>query len=429
MAFVDQCKILFKAGNGGNGIVSWRREAHVPMGGPAGGDGGNGGSIILVGDHNENSLQYLKFKKHISAGHGENGQIKTMIGKNGDDVYVRVPVGTVVYDVETDKQIVDISESGQRFVICKGGLKGHGNFHFKSGLNKAPSMYEWGDIGEVKECRLVLKHIADIGIVGLPNAGKSTLISQISAAKPKTANYQFTTLTPILGTIFIDNEKVIFADIPGLIEGASEGHGLGHDFLRHIERTSVLIHLVSMDDEDALDPFESYETIMKELGAYSKELIKKPMLIVANKMDAPNSKEKLEEFKKHFKDVKILEASTGLGENMQVIVDEAYKLLKEIREKRKIEDPVHIIEFEKRYKPDELLDRTLHISEPLPNIWQVESEFLKYWVHRIPTNTQDNVIRLNQKLKTVGVEAKLKELGAKQGDIIRIYSVELQYEE
>ncbi|MGL4951414.1 MAG: GTPase ObgE, partial [Mycoplasma sp.] len=412
MAFVDQCKILFKAGNGGNGIVSWRREAHVPMGGPAGGDGGNGGSIILVGDHNENSLQYLKFKKHISAPHGENGQIKTMIGSNGEDVYINVPVGTVIYDANTDELIADINEDGQQFTICKGGLKGHGNFHFKSGLNKAPSMYEWGDLGEVKECRLVLKQIADIGIVGLPNAGKSTFIGQISAAKPKTANYQFTTLTPVLGTIYINNQKIIFADIPGLIEGASEGHGLGHDFLKHIERTQVLIHLVSMDDEDALDPTESFKTIMKELGAYSPELLNKPMLIVANKMDAPNADEKLKEFKKKMKGHNIIEASTGLGENMQAIVDEAHALLLRQREKMKADKPIHVIGYEKKLKPDELLSREMRVNQPFPGMWEVECDFLKYWTHRIPTNTQDNIIRLNQKLKTVGVEAYLKTLGA-----------------
>ncbi|MGL4950622.1 MAG: GTPase ObgE [Mycoplasma sp.] len=429
MAFVDECKILFKAGSGGNGIVSWRREAHVPMGGPAGGDGGDGGSIFLVGDHNENSLQDLKFKKHITAENGENGQIKTMIGKNGDDIFVRVPVGTVIYDAKTGEFINDINEDGQTILICKGGMRGHGNFHFKSGMNKAPSMYEWGDIGEERECRLVLKQIADIGIVGLPNAGKSTFISQISAAKPKTANYQFTTLIPVLGTIYINNQKIIFADIPGLIEGASDGHGLGHDFLKHIERTTVLIHLVSMDDEDASDPVESFKTIMTELKAYSKELVKKPMIVVANKMDAPNADEKFERFQKELPQFKIIKASTGLAENMQAIVDEAHSTLIRTREQQKSKKEVHVINYEKKLKPDELLSREMHVVHPFDGMWEVECDFLKYWTHRIPTNTQDNIVRLNQKLKTVGVEAHLKTLGAKQGDIIKIYNVELQFEE
>lgn len=428
MAFVDECKIMFKAGNGGNGLVSWRREAHVPMGGPAGGDGGNGGSIIIIGDHNENSLQDLKFRKHITAGLGENGQTKTMHGRNAESIYVHVPIGTMIYDLATNELLVDVQEHEQQFIICHGGLGGHGNFHFKSGMNKAPTLFEQGDLGEIRECKLVLKHIADIGIVGLPNAGKSTLISQISAAKPKTANYQFTTLIPVLGTVYINNKRIIFADIPGLIEGASDGLGLGHDFLKHIERTSVLVHLISMDDEDGTDPYESYQTIINELKAYSPLLLEKPMLIVANKMDAVNSEEKFKALQKKLPKFKILKASTALAENTQEIVDEAYKLLTIYQAKNKEERPAHEIYFEKKYKPDEHLDSKLQISQPCEGVWEVKCDFLKYWVNKIPLTTQDNIIRFNQKMKTAQVENELKKLGAKQGDSIRIYDIVMQFE-
>ncbi len=428
MAFIDECKILFKAGDGGNGIVAWRREAHVPLGGPAGGDGGNGGSIILRGNHNENSLQTLKFTKHITAKNGENGEIKTMHGRSADDVIVQVPVGTVVYDLETNEQITDISEDGQEFVICRGGKGGFGNFHFKSGMNKVPSLFELGDLGEKRECKLVLKHIADIGIVGLPNAGKSTFISCISSAKPKTANYQFTTLIPVLGTIYINNRKIIFADIPGLIEGASEGLGLGHDFLKHIERTSVLIHMISMDAEDAQDPYESYCTIMNELKNYSEALAKKPMIIVANKMDAPGAEEKLAELKKKIKDHKIIACSTGLAENLDAVVDEAHKMLMiEIENKAK-NKAAHVITYEANVPYDEKLDRTLHIEQVASDVWNVECEFIKYWARKIPLTTQDNIVRFNQKMKTAQIEETLRTMGAKRGDIISMYGVEMVYE-
>ncbi len=428
MAFIDECKILFKAGDGGNGLVAWRREAHVPLGGPAGGDGGNGGSIILRGNHNENSLQTLKFTKHITAKNGENGEIKTMHGRSAEDVIVQVPVGTVVYDIETNEQICDISEDGQEFIICRGGKGGFGNFHFKSGVNKCPSLFELGDLGEKKECRLVLKHIADIGIVGLPNAGKSTFISCISSAKPKTANYQFTTLIPVLGTIYINNRKIIFADIPGLIEGASEGLGLGHDFLKHIERTSVLIHMISMDSDDAIDPYESYCTIMKELKNYSVALAQKPMIIVANKMDAPGAEEKLAELKKKIKDHKIISCSTGLGENLDTVVDEAHKMWMIELENKAKNKAAHVITYEANVPYDEKLDRTLHIDKIADDVWSVECEFIKYWARKIPLTTQDNIVRFNQKMKTAQIEETLRTMGAKKGDIINMYGVEMVYE-
>lgn len=226
MPFVDKCRLLIKAGDGGDGIVSWRREAHVPLGGPAGGNGGNGGNIYFIGDHNETSLETLNYYKKIIAKNGENGGIKNMYGANAEDLIVKVPLGTVVINDDTNKIIADITLENQKYLIASGGLGGHGNAHFKSGFNKAPTLYEKGELGETFNARLELKELADVGLIGLPNAGKSTLISKLTNATPKIANYQFTTLVPILGSFDYNDQKIIIADIPGLIEDASEGVGL-----------------------------------------------------------------------------------------------------------------------------------------------------------------------------------------------------------
>lgn len=428
MAFIDECKIFLKAGSGGNGIVAWRREAHVPLGGPAGGDGGDGGSIYFCGNHNENSLQNLKYIKKVVAKNGENGQIKTMHGKNAEDIILQVPIGTIVYDNLTNEIIADIKEHGQTVMICKGGKGGFGNFHFKSGMNKNPTLFENGDKGEEKECKLVLKHIADIGIVGLPNAGKSTFISKISAAKPKTANYQFTTLVPVLGVVYKNNKKIIFADIPGLIEGASQGLGLGHDFLKHIERTSILVHIVSMDENDAVDPYESYVTIMNELKSYSPELIKKPMIVVANKMDAKNAEHRYLDFCKKINNDKVIKIIAELSENVQEVVDQAYnKLQYELNNND--HSSIEIIKYKDDKPYDEKLSRELKITKVNDDTWEVECEFIKYWAYKIPLSTEDNIIRFNQKMKTAKIEETLKTLGAKKNDIIRMYGVEMQYED
>lgn len=423
MAFIDECKILFKAGNGGNGIVAWRREAHVPLGGPAGGNGGNGGSIILVGDHNENSLQNLKYLKHISAKNGDNGQIKTMHGKNADDVLVKVPVGTAVYNANTNELICDIEHDGQQFVICHGGKGGYGNFHFKSGYNKAPSLYELGDLGEVKECKLVLKHIADIGIVGLPNAGKSSFISAISAAKPKTANYQFTTLVPVLGAVYYHDYRMIFADIPGLIEGASEGVGLGHNFLKHIERTSVLVHLISMDTMDNQNPYDAYLTIMDELKKYSPELLTKPMIVVANKMDVDDSEIQYKFLCEKLHPTPVYKISAINHENLDEIIKLCYELL--LKQKQQKGNEPKIINYSAKLNIEDELDKTLKINKIDDHTWNVECDYIKYWAHKIPLNTQDNIIRFNQKMKSAQVEETLKSIGAQKGDIIKMYNVEM----
>lgn len=428
MAFVDKCVIELNAGNGGDGIIAWRREAHVPMGGPSGGNGGNGGNIIIVGDHNENSLQNLKFLRFIKAEHGDKGDIKTMHGRSGKDTYIRVPIGTVILDFETGAQIADITAEDEEFIICKGGFGGHGNFHFKSNLNKAPSLYELGDLGQQMKVTFTLKHIADIGLVGLPNAGKSTFISKVSSAKPKIANYEFTTLIPNLGTIYKNNQKIIFADIPGIIEGASEGLGLGHDFLKHIERTKVLIHIISMDSINNEDVIKSYEAINNELKKYNIDLIKKPTVIVCNKMDVEGAEENYQKIKKHLKKEEVIKISALNDDNLEIVVDKACSLLNK-KSGTTINEKIKIIDKDS-FKNDTLnLNRHVEIIKTDSNVYEVHSEFLKYWSNKIPLKTQDNVVRFNQKMSTVNTESKLKLAGAVKGDNIIVYNVNFRFDD
>lgn len=283
---VDRARIFVRSGKGGNGCVSFRREKFVPKGGPNGGDGGDGGDVVLVGDESLDTLLTVTHRPHFRAEHGGQGLGSQMHGANGDDKIVKVPLGTLVYDEETSELIADISEHDQRLVVAKGGKGGFGNEHFKSSTNQAPRETTPGEPIDEHTLRLELKLIADIGFVGLPNAGKSTLLSAVSAARPKVADYPFTTLQPHLGIAELDaDRRLVLADIPGLIEGAADGAGLGHRFLRHIERTSALVHLLDVLPEDCSDPVENYKTIRGELERYSPELASKQELIVFNKID------------------------------------------------------------------------------------------------------------------------------------------------
>ncbi|MFT3784657.1 MAG: GTPase ObgE [Tepidisphaeraceae bacterium] len=296
--FVDEAIIHVKAGDGGNGCVSFRREKYIPKGGPDGGDGGNGGSVIFVADNNKNTLLDFAGKHHWAAVRGEHGMGKKMYGKSGPDLVIPVPVGTAVIDTDKNLTIADLTENGKRVVIAKGGHGGRGNFHFRSSTNQTPRYAEPGTLGEERNLRLELKLMADVGIAGKPNAGKSTLLSVISAARPKIADYPFTTLDPQLGIAELDGERrVVFADIPGLIEDAHAGAGLGIAFLKHIERCKLVLHLVDLHPTDGTDPIENYRVIRRELEAHSEELAAKPELIVANKIDLSPADEEDEQLK------------------------------------------------------------------------------------------------------------------------------------
>ncbi|HWN67402.1 MAG TPA: GTPase ObgE, partial [Haliangium sp.] len=303
MHFIDQAVVHIKAGDGGNGSSAMRREAHIPRGGPAGGDGGNGGSVVIVADPQLATLLDYKYKRHYKAQRGEDGRNKDQYGKGGEDLILRVPVGTVVHDAETSELIADLSEPDARCVVARGGTGGRGNIHFKSPWNQAPRTAEPGTPGEERSLRLELKLLADVGLLGYPSVGKSTFISRVSRARPKIADYPFTTLVPNLGLVRLSDERsMVIADIPGLIEGASEGAGLGHRFLRHVERTRVLLHLIEVRElpEPDREPMRDFDTLNRELALYAPELADKPQIVALNKLDLPGAQAAADELRARF---------------------------------------------------------------------------------------------------------------------------------
>ena len=332
--FVDECVIKVQAGDGGRGCIAFRREKYEPWGGPNGGDGGNGGDVVLVGDDDTNNLIDFKYKPHWKGERGEHGLGKDCHGREGKSAILKMPLGTVVTDEATGRVVAELVEDGQRIVLCKGGSGGWGNTHFKSSTNRAPRRANPGHPGENGVFRLVLKSIADVGLVGFPNAGKSSLTTQITRARPKTAAYPFTTLHPQIGVIDDPNEltgrRLLLADIPGLIEGASENRGLGHRFLRHIERCALLLLLVDMAGVDGRDPRDDYKHLVKELELYDPALLLKPRLVAANKMDLPEARAHLAKFKRRHK-VDVLEISCLEGTGLQRLKKELFKRVGTLR--------------------------------------------------------------------------------------------------
>jgi GTP-binding protein len=332
--FIDEAKIYVKAGDGGRGCVSFRREKYVPRGGPNGGDGGNGGDVIMIAKRNMSSLLDHRYQQHYRAKRGEHGRGKDQHGKNSENLLIPVPMGTIVKDFETGEFLGDLTENNQELVVAKAGRGGKGNARFVSSVNQAPKIAEPGGEGEEKTLKLELKLLADVGLLGFPNAGKSTLISTISAARPKIADYPFTTLVPNLGVVsYGDGQTFIIADIPGLIEGAHKGAGLGIQFLRHIERTKILIHLLDLSPITNRDPIEDYETMNKELKAYSEELSRKPQILALNKIDITEAREDLERIEKHFSDlgIKTIPVSSATGEGTKDLIWEVVRYLEELK--------------------------------------------------------------------------------------------------
>ncbi len=325
MQFIDEAVIHVKAGDGGNGSAAFRREDGVPRGGPSGGDGGDGGHIIVVADPNLSSLLDFKYRRHYTADRGEDGRTKDQYGAAGSDKTIRVPVGTVFYDDETGEMIKDMATAGETFILCKRGIGGKGNIHFATPWNQAPHTFEPGTLGDKKRVRLELKLLADVGLLGFPNVGKSTFISRVSRARPKIADYPFTTLVPNLGVVQLSDERnFVIADIPGLIEGAADGAGLGHQFLRHVERCRVLLHIVEATFTTGPDrtPIEDYRIINAELKRYAPELADKPQVVVLNKTDATES-ESVAEQRQAFADagVKLLTMSAATGEGLPQVLE------------------------------------------------------------------------------------------------------------
>jgi GTPase len=324
MQFIDECTIDVRAGAGGDGKVAFRREPNVPRGGPSGGDGGNGGSVILVADAQLGTLLDLRYQKHYKAKNGEPGFDRDKYGASAADVLVRVPVGTVVHDVDTDEVLCDLSTAEQRFVAAQGGKGGRGNIHFATSTYQAPTKAEPGEPGQERKLRLELKLLADAGLVGYPNAGKSTFISAVSRARPKIADYPFTTLVPNLGVVGLPGGRsFVLADIPGLIEGASEGHGLGHRFLRHVERTRVLLHLIEVSAEPGRDPLHDYDVINRELERYSPELAKRPQIVALSKLDLTETREAYESWRQKFaaRGITLHAVSAATGEGVKELLE------------------------------------------------------------------------------------------------------------
>jgi GTPase len=332
--FIDEVRIRVKAGDGGNGCLAFRREKFVPRGGPSGGDGGCGGDVVFVASEHHNTLLHFRFNPEHEAERGRHGEGSQRTGRDGASKDVPVPVGTIVYDDNTGEQLHDFTQAGERFVVARGGRGGRGNQHFATSTHQAPTEHEPGFAGEEKRLRLELKLLADVGLVGFPNAGKSTLISRISAARPKIADYPFTTLEPNLGVVSVGDETFVVADIPGLIEGAHLGHGLGVQFLRHIERTRLLVHLVDVSEATGRDPADDFRIVMEELEGFSPDLIRKPMFVVASKVDVAQDPERIEKLKAlaASKDLPFYEISSVTGQGIESLKFSLGQFLAETRD-------------------------------------------------------------------------------------------------
>ena len=421
--FIDEVILDIIAGSGGDGCTSFRREKYVPNGGPNGGNGGKGSSIIFKVDTNLRTLLDLKYMHEIKGKKGQNGMGKNMNGKNAEDIVIKVPEGTVVTDLNTNLILADLTRKDDEVIICHGGRGGRGNYAFKSHSNTAPNFSENGEPGEERRVKVELKLLADVGLVGLPSVGKSTLISKISASKPKIAAYHFTTLVPNLGVVkTLDNRSFVVADLPGLIEGASNGDGLGDKFLKHIERTRVIAHVIDMSGIEGRNPYNDYLVINKELENFNKKLLKKPQIIIANKMDIPSSKENLEEFKKNV-DLPIYEISAinnkGLDNVLLVLADILDKEEKtDLYESDEMES--HILYKFKEEKPFTI--------EKENDIFVIHSDKIEK-LFKMTKFTDEGVRRFSNKLRRMGVDEELKKLGAKEGDLVKILDFEFEFTE
>lgn len=421
--FIDSVKIYVKAGKGGDGIVAFRREKYVPKGGPAGGNGGRGGSVIFVGDSNLTTLLDLHYRKHIIAGDGQNGMSKNKFGRDGEDIIIKVPLGTTVTDLDRGVVIADVTTDGQQIVIASGGKGGKGNAAFATPRVPAPYIFEKGDPGEEFNLKLDLKVLADIGLVGFPSVGKSTLISVISEAKPKIADYPFTTLKPNLGVVQApDGRSFVVADLPGLIEGAHLGAGLGIEFLKHIERTRVIVHIVDMGSLDGRDPYQDYLTINKELESYDMELLERPQIIVANKMDLPESEENLKRFKELVKE-EVIPISAATKENISTLL---YKIADTLDEVRAQEPKLKINEQPVEYTYQEP-EADFTITRDEDGVFNVTGPTIKKLFDRTDFNFEENAKLFARRIRNLGVDAKLRELGVKTGDIVRIFDYEFEF--
>lgn len=426
--FVDQVKIYVKGGDGGNGMVAFRREKYVPKGGPAGGDGGHGANVVFEVEEGLRTLMDFRYKRHFKAPRGEHGMSKNQHGKNSADMIVKVPPGTVVSDANTGEIIADLTEHGQRAIIAKGGRGGRGNTRFATPANPAPELSEKGEPGVERDIIMELKLLADVGLVGFPSVGKSTLLSSVSAAKPKIAEYHFTTIVPNLGVVETgDGRSFVMADLPGLIEGAHEGVGLGHQFLRHIERTRVIVHVIDMSGQEGRDPYEDYVTINKELEEYNLRLTERPQIIAASKMDMPDSEENLKAFKEQLEDdVPVFPISSvtheGLRELLFAVADKIEETPEFPLEHEEETSGVHRVLYKHEAEKAEFI-----ITRESDGTFVVTGDKLEKLFKMTDFSRDESIKRFARQLRAMGVDEALRQRGAVDGDIVRLMEYEFEF--
>ncbi|PAV38894.1 GTPase ObgE [Megasphaera sp. ASD88] len=422
--FIDRARIFVQSGKGGDGMSSFRREKFVPKGGPDGGDGGHGGNVVLVADRNVNTLVDFRFRRLFKAKPGGKGQGANCYGRNAEDLLITVPLGTIVKDEESGQIIADLSHDGQQAIVAKGGRGGRGNWHFRSSSNRTPTFAERGEPGEERWLRLELKVLADIGLLGYPSVGKSSILRKVSAAQPEVAAYHFTTLNPILGVVDLsDHRSFVMADIPGLIEGASEGVGLGHDFLRHIERTKILVHVLDVSGMEGRDPIEDYEKINEELRKYSEKLSRKKQVIAANKIDMLGDSDNLERLQAYMDErgQEVYPICAMTGEGLEVLLERLWDLLETY-----VEEPEEIAEevvYKAQDKPD------FEVKRADDGAFVVTGPRIENLVAMTNFDDDQSLRRFQRIWRYMELDKLLKEKGICDGNTVRICEMEFEYHE
>lgn len=428
--FVDRVKVHVKAGKGGDGIVAFRREKYVAFGGPSGGDGGRGGNIVFMVDEGRTTLLDLRYNKKMSAESGGNGKTKKMHGADGDDCIIKVPLGTLVKDNVSGRIIADLTRKGQKEIIAKGGKGGKGNFHFKSSKNTAPQYSELGEPGQELDVQVELKVLADVGLVGFPSVGKSTLLSVVSKAKPEIAEYHFTTIAPNLGMVQVpDGRSFVMADLPGLIEGASEGKGLGHQFLRHIERCRVIVHVVDMGANDGRDPVEDYRIINEELSSYEYRLMERPQIVLANKMDLEGAQDNLARFKETYPEVEVFETTTIIAEGLDPVLYRAADLLETTPQfplfnEEDVDGDAEGVLY--KFEPEQPAFEIRNLGN---HQWEVYGDEIEKSFKMSKLDNEEDIMRFARKMRKMGIDDALRNVGCEDGDTIAICDVEFEFVE
>ncbi len=420
--FVDEVIANVYAGDGGHGCMAFRREKYIPMGGPFGGNGGKGGDIVFQADEGLRTLLDLRYQKHVRGHSGMNGEGKNKNGKGAEDTIVKVPVGTTVKDFETGVVIADFTKHGQKAIIAYGGRGGRGNVTLATKSNPCPSYCEKGEPGEERKIKVELRMIADVGLVGLPSAGKSTILSMVTNANPKIASYHFTTLSPNLGVVRLPNYDYVMADLPGLIEGASEGAGLGHRFLKHVERTKIIAHVVDMSGSEGRDPYVDYMVIRQELEKFSDKLIRKPEVIIANKMDLDGAIENLKRFQEKVLDTPIYPVSAFRREGLDTVIQVLAEMVQNTQEEVLYEEEKQ--ESHVLYQFKEEKDFTVSKDK---DVFVVRGEKIEKLLKMTNFSTEEAYFRFSKRLRRMGLDEELERLGIQEGDIVRILDYEFEY--